>query len=41
MSGPYTELQIPKSLAEILGAGYFGNIRPGLSGLMNIFAAAF
>jgi hypothetical protein len=41
MSGPYTELISLKSLAEILGAGYFGNIRPGLSGLMIIFATAF
>jgi hypothetical protein len=41
MSGPYTEPHFPKSLAEILGAGYFGNIRPGLSGLMNISANAF
>jgi hypothetical protein len=37
MSGPYTELQFLKSLAEKLGARYFGNIRPGLSGLMNFF----
>jgi lipopolysaccharide/colanic/teichoic acid biosynthesis glycosyltransferase len=41
MSGLLPELIFFQSLAKNRGAGYFDNIRPGLSGLAKLFLKPF
>ena len=40
-SGPYTALLFLRRLSQNQGAGYFNNIRPGLSGLATFFLLTF